>query len=113
MGRKKGRGHFCWCCGSMRPNEAFSGGGHARHLCKECAKLGAEELAYRQEVRNIDRLVDWDGLIRRKTRRPFQRYLTHPNPRVRAYAAEVAARDAREREERARERQELELEQGL
>jgi hypothetical protein len=105
MGRKKGRGHFCWCCGGMRPNEAFSGGGHARHLCKECSKLGAEELAYRQEVRNIDRLLDGDGLIRRKTRKPFQRYRSHPNPRVRAYAAEVAAGDALGSEELARHRE--------
>lgn len=97
----------------MRPNEAFSDGGHARHLCRECSKLGAEELAYRQEVRNIDRLLDWDGLIRRKTRKPFQRYLSHSSPRVRAYAADVAARDAREREERARQRETIEFEQGL
>ncbi len=83
----------------MKLNEAFSGRGHARRLCKECAKLGAEELAYRQEVRNIDRLLDWDGLIRRKIRGPFQRYLAHPNPCVRAYAAEVAVRDAHERDE--------------
>lgn len=97
----------------MRPNEAFSGGGHARHLCKECSKLGAEELAYRQEVRNIDRLLDWDGLIRRKTRKSFQRYLSHSNPRVRAYATEVAARDAREGAERARQREAIEFEEGL
>ena len=49
----------------MRANERFSGRGHAHHLCKDCAKLGKEELAYRQEIRNIDRLLDWDGLIRR------------------------------------------------
>jgi len=113
MGRKKGRGHFCWCCGGMRPNEAFSGGGRARHLCRDCSKLGAEELAYRQEVRNIDRLLDWHGLIRRKTRKPFERYLSHSNPRVRAYATEVAAWDARERAERASQPEALELEQGL
>ncbi|HTP26591.1 MAG TPA: hypothetical protein VMK12_13180 [Anaeromyxobacteraceae bacterium] len=92
----------------MRPNEAFSGKGHARHLCKKCAKLGTEELSYRQEVRNIDQLLGWDGLIRRKARKPFERYLSHPNPRVRTYAAQVAARDAREREERAREWRALE-----
>jgi hypothetical protein len=97
----------------MRPNEAFSGGGHGRHLCKQCSELGAEELAYRQEVRNIDRLLGWDGLIGRKTRNAFLRYLTHSNPRVRAYAAKLAARDASEREERARQREALELEQGL
>jgi hypothetical protein len=97
----------------MRPNEAFSGRGHARHLCRECAKLGADELAYRQEVRDIDRLLGWSGLIRRKTREVFQRYLSHPNPRVRAYAIEVAAHDAREREERARFWEAIELEEAM
>ena len=111
MGKGR-RGHYCWCCGAMRANEAFSGRGHSRHLCRECSKLGAEEVAYRQEVRDIDRLLDWDGLIRRKTRKPFERYLSHANPRVRAHAAEVAARDALERENRARQRQAIQLEEG-
>lgn len=97
----------------MKPNEGFSGRGHSRHLCKGCSKLGGEELAYRQEVRNIDRLLDWDGRIRRKTWKSFQRYLAHPNPRVRAYAAGVVAHDARERDERAQERQVLDPEQGF
>jgi len=105
------RGHYCWCCGATRPNEAFSGRGHSRHLCKECSKLGDEELAYRQGARDIDRLLDWDGLIRRKTREVFERYLSHPNPRIRAYASEIAAHDAREREERSKERQAMDLEE--
>jgi hypothetical protein len=25
-------------CGRSRPNEAFSGGNHRRHLCRECAR---------------------------------------------------------------------------
>src|SRR4051794_2244991 len=29
-------------CGRDRPNEAFSGKNHARHLCRECARLPAE-----------------------------------------------------------------------
>ena len=41
----------------MRANEKFSGKGHARHLCKDCARLGKEELAYRQAIRNMERLV--------------------------------------------------------
>jgi hypothetical protein len=113
MGRRGRRGHYCWCCGAARSNEAFSGHGHSRHVCKECSKLGSEELAYRQEVRNIERLLDWDGRVRRKTRKPFERYLSHANPRIRAYAVEVAARDARERENRAKQREALELEEGL
>lgn len=40
---KKRRGHYCYLCGRHRPNEAFSGKGHARHLCKECARRPREE----------------------------------------------------------------------
>ena len=89
--RKKPRGHFCWCCGRLRPNERFSGRGHARHLCKECSKLGNEELAYRQALRDIDRLLDCDGLVRRKHRKTFEHFLLHPDERVRRYAEAVAA----------------------
>jgi hypothetical protein len=96
--RKKCRGHFCWCCGRVRANERFSGRGHARHLCKDCAKLGKEELAYRQAVRNIDRLLDWNGVVRRKQRKSFEHFLSHPDARVRRYAEEIAADDARARE---------------
>ena len=106
------RGHYCWCCGAMRPNEAFSGRGHSRHICKECSKLGGEELAYRQGVRDMDQLLDWDGLIRRKTRKQFDRYLAHPDPRIRAYASKIAAHDAKEREERAKERRAMTLKEA-
>ena len=65
MSRKKRKrkqpGHFCWACGRRRPNEKFSGRGHARHVCRECAKLGAEELAYRQALRNLERCMTWEG----------------------------------------------------
>lgn len=59
--RKKRRGHFCWCCEQVLPNERFSGAGHRQHLCKKCKRLGREELAYRQQVRNIDRLIERHG----------------------------------------------------
>lgn len=49
-------------------------------------------------------MVDWNGVIRRKQRKSFERYLTHADPRVRAHAAEVAAADSRAREECRRER---------
>jgi hypothetical protein len=78
-------GHFCWACGCHRPNERFSGGGHARHLCKDCSKLGKDELAFRQTLRNIDRLVGWSG-VRRKNRARFAVFLNHPDDRVRHYA---------------------------
>jgi hypothetical protein len=102
--RGKQHGHFCWCCGYIKSNEKFSGRGHARHVCLDCSKLGPTELAFRQTVHNIDKMVDWNGVIRRKQRKSFERYLTHADPRVRAHAAEVAAADARAREEFRRER---------
>ncbi len=97
--KKKYRGHFCWCCGRTRPNEKFSGRGHSRHICKECQKLGKEEIAFRQHQRNIDRLLCWDGRIRRKSRHVFLRYLNHTNERVRGYAEMVKAHNEQLRQE--------------
>jgi hypothetical protein len=78
----------------MRANEKFSGRGHARHLCKDCVRLGTEELAYRQAIRDLDRLVTWEGFIPRKKRQQFCKYLEHENERVRGYAQEIVATDA-------------------
>jgi hypothetical protein len=90
----KRQGHFCWCCGRRRPNENFSGGGHARHVCKDCGKLGHEELAYRQAVRDIDRMLQWEtGRVKRKQRSNFAKFLGHPVARIREYAESVAGRE--------------------
>ena len=83
----------------MRANEKFSGSGHARHLCKDCARLGKEELAYRQAIRNLERLVTWEGFIPRKKRMQFRKYLEHEDERVRAYARQLEAADALAREQ--------------
>jgi len=32
-------GHYCWRCQRMRPNEKFSGTGHARHVCRDCRRI--------------------------------------------------------------------------
>jgi hypothetical protein len=91
--KRKLHGHYCWCCGRMRPNEKFSGGGHARHLCKDCSRLGAPELQHRQDRRNLERLVTREGVIGRKKRKDFNRFLEHPDPRIRRYAEKLAALD--------------------
>jgi hypothetical protein len=95
--KHKRHGHFCWCCERMRPNERFSGSGHARHLCKECSKLGEPELRYRQDLRNLERLVTEEGIIGRKKRKAFNRFLEHHDPRIRRYAEELAAEDVEAR----------------
>ena len=89
----------------MRANEKFSGRGHARHLCKDCARLGKEELAYRQAIRNLERLVTWEGIIPRRKRQQFRKYLAHENERVRAYAQQLEANDALARAEQRRYRE--------
>ena len=95
--KKRYRGHFCWCCGRIRPNERFSAKGHKHHLCRECSALGKEELEYRQNLRDLERLVTWDGIIPRKRRRVFEKFLSHPDARIRQCAQELAAIDVEER----------------
>lgn len=87
--KKKYRGHYCWACGRIRPNERFSGGGHKQHVCCDCQKLGSEELAYRQAVRDIDRCLDFGCGIRRKSRKTFDQFLSHSNPRIRGCAQRI------------------------
>jgi hypothetical protein len=43
MPRKHRRGHYCWRCGRVRPNERFSGVGHARHICRDCQRAERRE----------------------------------------------------------------------
>jgi len=47
---RKLRGHYCWRCGRRRANEKFSGKGHAKHICKDCAK---EQRAKERKKRRI------------------------------------------------------------
>lgn len=99
MGRKKKYpGHFCWACGRIRANERFGGWGHAHHVCRDCQKLGKEELSYRQVSRDLGRLVTWNGIIPRKHRKSFDRFLNHSNPRIREEAAMRLQQDQENRE---------------
>jgi len=97
------QGHYCWACDCYRPNERFSGRNHARHLCRECAKLGAEELAYRQALRDLERRATWEGILPRKRRKSFQRFLAHEDPRIVRRAQEMLDDDRLERAFRAGE----------
>ena len=95
--KRKLPGHYCWVCDRRRPNEKFSGRGHARHVCRECARLGGEELAYRQNLRNLERCLTWEGIIPRKRRKTFERFLHHDDPRIHACAEEMLKEDLAER----------------
>jgi len=85
VGRKRRRGHWCWCCERQRPNERFSGSGHARHLCKQCARLPKTEREVRQAIRDIDRIYRRRGKFWKK-RPQLERFLNHSDERVRGHA---------------------------
>jgi hypothetical protein len=97
--QKRYRGHYCWRCERVRPNEQFSGKGHAQHLCNACARLGVEKLAYRQALRNLERGMGMSPTIPRQHRESFNRFLTPQDPRIRAVAREMEKRDAQTRAE--------------
>jgi hypothetical protein len=100
--RKRAQGHYCWVCERQRPNEKFSGKGHKKHVCRDCARLGTKELVFRQQIRNLERCFTFEGLVRRDQRATFERFLRHDDPRVRAEAEKLAAIDAEERALRRR-----------
>lgn len=52
---KKPSGHYCKICGDRKPNERFSGKGHAKHICKECDALPQEHKNELQYITLIDR----------------------------------------------------------
>lgn len=101
-----GKGHFCWCCGRTRPNERFSGGNHGRRLCRDCARLPAEELQYRQAERDIERLLHDGWYVPCKRRTQFERFLEHANARVRKLVERILAEQRRPAEEMRRLRDE-------
>lgn len=87
MGRKR-EIHWCWCCQRHLANERFSGRGHARHLCRECSRLPAEERNYRQAVLDIERVLSRAGKWRKELTQ-LDGYREHPDERVRRFLANV------------------------
>ena len=48
--KKRYRGHFCWVCRRILPNEKFSGKGHAAHICKKCATKQKKKKKQSKEI---------------------------------------------------------------
>jgi len=84
----------------MRSNESFSGRNHPRHLCRDCARLPAEELQYRQGERDIEHLLHGGLYVPRRRRAQFNRFIDHPNARVRDLTRRILAEQQREAEGR-------------
>ncbi|MDX9721093.1 MAG: hypothetical protein RBU37_10105 [Myxococcota bacterium] len=83
--RGQAKGHYCWVCDRWRAHERFTGKGHRRHVCRDCAKLPAEELAFRQAVCDLERCVRRGGILKRH-KKTFAAFLEHGDPRIRALA---------------------------
>lgn len=66
-------------------------------MCRECRRLGKDELEYRQVVRNIDNALRGGEFIPRRHRPMVERYLQHPNARVRMHVQQIVATDVQAR----------------
>jgi hypothetical protein len=92
---KKRRGHYCRICGSLKPNEAFSGKGHRNHICKKCASLPKEK---REE---IECLEDEDARAQRRIREAERRakldltYIKHFAERIQQLCPKCPLKTAR------------------
>jgi hypothetical protein len=56
--KKKYRGHYCWICGEIRPNEKFSGSGHKNHICKKCTGKPKEKIQRIKDEQFIYGILD-------------------------------------------------------
>jgi len=65
MGKKKQyRGHYCKVCGCIRPNERFSGKGHAAHICGTCEKKTKDQRNEEIALIRINRVYRYMNLSR-------------------------------------------------
>ncbi|MEW6489215.1 MAG: hypothetical protein AB1578_15005 [Thermodesulfobacteriota bacterium] len=78
--------HYCHVCGQDRPNEKFSGKGHRRHVCKDCARLPKAERERRQLLDDL-----WgywfQSNLSEKNRKHLGALREHPDAEIRAMAA--------------------------
>jgi hypothetical protein len=78
-------GHLCYYCGESKSNEAFSGQGHRRHLCRACHAIPAAE---REEAELWGRLHDLmdQSNISKKNIVWLKSLLDHSNQSIQALA---------------------------
>ena len=81
-------GHYCRICGRRRPNEQFSGKGHAIHVCKRCQAMPKSE---RQVIENMDEIF-WfmrQSHISEKNVARLEQMVKSENPQIASLAAIV------------------------
>ena len=81
-------GHYCRICGRQRPNEQFSGKGHAIHVCKRCQAMPKSE---RQVIENMDDIFRFmrQSHISEKNVARLEQMVKSENPEVASLAAIV------------------------
>jgi dTDP-glucose pyrophosphorylase len=109
---KKRRGHYCRICGSLKPNEAFSGKGLRVHVCEKCARLPKEK---REEIERTDEIFNYlhQSHISDKNVSRLRSLAVSPNEQIAELAgvvlevAEIKPYKKRRLKEIARKRQDL------
>jgi len=78
-------GHFCYYCGKSKPNEAFSGKGHRRHLCRVCHSIPAAEREESELWGRLHDLMDQSN-ISKKNIIWLKSLLKHSNQSIQMHA---------------------------
>lgn len=78
-------GHYCYYCGESKSNEAFSGKGHRRHLCRACYSIPAAEREESELWGRLHGLMDQSN-ISKKNIVWLKSLLKHSNQSMRAHA---------------------------
>lgn len=87
--RKKQQGRFCKICFEIKPNEKFSGKGHAKHICKSCASLSIER---RNELQYLNRAagISMKPFISKEDKSLLEKYAKDDRyPELKEYARTI------------------------
>jgi hypothetical protein len=88
MGKKRYRGHYCKVCGCIRPNERFSGKGHAAHICRTCEKKTKDQQDEEIALLRIHRMYRYINLSQ-DNRRMLELYSKDCRERIRLAALDA------------------------
>lgn len=83
-------GRFCRICGRIRANERFSGQGHRTHVCRDCARMPAQERELIEQEQELCGYLE-QSHISDKNQRRLRTLAASAQPRIRELAAIVLA----------------------
>lgn len=83
--RKKWKGHYCRICDTFKANEAFSGKGHHKHICRDCQRLPREEREYIEIMDELWGYLKQSNISAGNVKR-LGALATHSHPKIRTRA---------------------------